>query len=277
VVLVARNVSWNHRVGKNVRVVWEESASKVWQAPEKSNSQSSMAASRDGYFVHAQIGQRVSHPSDRHGISTGWAEITPQTHAILAKEADICYEDAICQLGTTQSVVVARGPENEEWANLHLKCYSIQKITVTAQHTAANGVIEWSHRLIADALSKLMACSDVPKELWIDPPPAVVWADRITIRCSTRHWRCPLIFGQDVVHPIALQNTTWYTTNYTQGIDNTVSQLAARARQLQQRRDDMDPAMQNLNLSRYTSKWYFDHTANLQAEDHQIGVMAFKQ
>jgi hypothetical protein len=130
-------------------------------------------------------------------------------------------------------MVVDGGAENKKSTKLLLKRYNIRKITVTPYHAAANGVMERGHRLIADAQSKLTACSDKPKEMWIDHVPAVLWADRITVRRMTGYSPFRLMFGQDAVLPIELENLTWNTANWIQGIDDTALLRAARARQLE--------------------------------------------
>jgi len=82
------------------------------------------------------------------------------------------------------------------------------------------------------------------------------------------------MFGQHAVLPIELENSTWNTANWIQGIDNTASLIAARARQLERRREDIDVAIQNLKESRDANKRYLDQAANLRAEDLQIGDLA---
>ena len=166
------------------------------------------------------------------------------------------------------------GAENQNWTDLLLKRYNSWKITVTPYHAAANGVIERGHRPIADALSKLTACSDELKETWIDLLQAVLWADRITDRSMTEYSPFRVMFGQDAVLPIELENVTWNTTNWIQGIDDTASLVAARARQLERRREDIDVAIQNLKESRDANKCHFDQAANLRAEDLQIDDLA---
>jgi len=166
------------------------------------------------------------------------------------------------------------GPENKKWTDLLLKRYNIRKITVTPYPAAANGVIERGHRPIADALSKLTACSDEPKEMWIDHLPAVLWADRITVRLTTGCSPFCLMFGQDAVLPIELDNLTSNTANWIQGIDDTASLIAARARHLERRREDIDVARHNLQESRDANKRYYDQAVNLRAEDLQIGTLA---
>jgi len=194
---------------------------------------------------------------------SGWAAARPLKQGISEKVADFFYEQVICPFGTPESVVVDGGAENKKWTDLILKRYNIRNITVTPYHAAANGVIERGHRPITDALSKLTACSDKPKEMWIDHLPAVHWADRITVRCTTGYSPFRLIFGQDAVLPIELKNLTWNTANWIQGIDDTALLIAARARQLERRREDIDVAIQKLKESRDANKRYFDQAANL--------------
>ena len=127
------------------------------------------------------------------------------------------------------------GAENKKCTDLLLKCYNIRKITETPYHAAANGVIDRGQRPIADALSQLTAWSDEPKEMWMDHLPAVLWADRITVRRTTGYSPLRLMLGQDAVLPIELKNITWTTANRIQGSDDMASQIAASARQLERR------------------------------------------
>jgi len=86
---------------------------------------------------------------------------------------------------------------------------------------------------MADAQSKLTASSDEPKAMWIDHLPALLLADRITARCTTKSSQFRFMFGQDAVLPIELENLTQNTANWIQGIDDTASLIATRARQLE--------------------------------------------
>jgi hypothetical protein len=89
------------------------------------------------------------------------------------------------------------GAENKKLNVLLLKRYNIRKISLTPYHLAANRVFERGHRLNADALFKLVACSDATKEMSIDYLLAVLWADRITVRRTTRYSPFRIMLGQD--------------------------------------------------------------------------------
>jgi len=101
---------------------------------------------------------------------------------------------------------VDEGAEHMKWTDLLLKHYNIRKITATPYHAASNGVIEEGHRPIADALSKLTACSDEPKAMRINSLLAVRLADRMTVRRTTGYSPFRLMFVQDAVLPIELEN-----------------------------------------------------------------------
>lgn len=147
-------------------------------------------------------------------------------------------------------MVVDCAAENEKWTDLLLKRYNIRKSTETAYPAAANRVIKRGYRLISDALSKLPVCSNEPKGMWIDHLPAAAGADRIVVRHTTGYWPFCRIFTQDVVLPILVENLTWTTANWIQGINDTASHIAARARLLEPQREDIHDAVQNLNESR---------------------------
>ena len=106
--------------------------------------------------------------------------------------------------------------------------------------------------------------------MWIDHLPAVLWADRITTRRTTDYAPFRLMFGQDAVLPVELDNLTWNTAHW-QEIEDTSSLLAARARKLERRQEDIGRAVGRLRESREANKRYFDETARLRVEELQLG------
>lgn len=123
------------------------------------------------------------------------------------KKGDNCfYKEVICRFGTPEHVVVDGGSENKKWTDLLFKRHNIRKVTVTPNHGTADVVIKQGHRPIADAVSKLTACSDELKEMWIVHLPAVLWADGITVRGTTHYSPLRLMFGENAVLPKQLEN-----------------------------------------------------------------------
>jgi len=162
-----------------------------------------MPKTEDGYHLLMVPREKLSRCAEAQPLIQGTSE----------QVADFFCEVVISWFRTPDSIVVDGGAENRKSTNLFLKCYNIQKITITPYHAATNGVIEQGHRPIADGLSKLTACSDEPKEMWIDHLPAMLWANSITVRRTIRYSPFHLMFGQDAVLPVELKNLTWDTTN----------------------------------------------------------------
>ena len=102
----------------------------------------------------------------------------------------------------------------------------------------------------------------------------MLWANRIIIGCATRCSPFRIIFSQDALLLIELENITWNTANWIQRLDNTASLTVARARQLEQQREDVGVAIQNPKESRDANKRYLNEVANLPTEDLQIGDIA---
>jgi len=104
----------------------------------------------------------------------------------------------------------------------------------------------------------------------VDHLPVVLWADRTTVRLRTGYLPFDINFGQDTVHLLDLEESTWNKVNCIQGIDNKVSQLPAWAWQLEQCRGDIIATIDNLQELRDANTRYFNQTANLPTEDPQI-------
>jgi len=117
----------------------------------------------------------------------GWVEARPAKPGTSEKIGDFFDEDVFCCFRTTESEVVDGGAEYTQSMDLLFKLFNIRTISITPYHAATIAVIERGHRPIADALSKLPACSDKPKQMWIDHLPAVHWADRINVSLTTRY------------------------------------------------------------------------------------------
>jgi len=98
--------------------------------------------------------------------------------------------------------------------------------------------------------------------------------NRITVRQMTGYSQFHLMCSQNAVLPIEPENLTWNTTNWTQGIDDTPSQIVARAWQLEWWRGDIDATIPNLKVSSDAKNHYFDLAASLWAEHLQIGDLA---
>ena len=134
---------------------------------------------------------------------------------------------------------------------------------IATYHPQSNSEVERGHQQIVDGLAKLG-----PK--WVKNLPLVLWADRITTRASTGFTPYKLVFGQDCVLPVELTATSWATINWSQ-VKTRAELLAARARQLERKEEEVKEAQKNVRKSRLRNKAYFDKNRRERLEVLKIG------
>lgn len=130
-------------------------------------------------------------------------------------------------------------------------------------------MIERGHNPIVDALSKM---SDGGSINWVRNLPAVLWADRSTVRISTGLTPYYISCGNEPVLPIELEIPTWRILPWD-NVHTTSDLLAMRARQLQRRDEDLEEAVLHLQRMRLEGKERHDekHTTR---EELAIGNIA---
>jgi len=124
-------------------------------------------------------------------------------------------------------------------------------------------LVERGHQQIVDGLAKLG-----PK--WVKNLLLVLWADRITTRASTGFTPYRLVFGQDCVLPMELTAVSWATVNWNR-IKTRAELLAARARQLERKEEDVRKAQENIRKSRLRNKAYFDKNRCERVDQIEVG------
>jgi len=200
-----------------------------------------------------------------------WPEAWPLKQGTSKMVAHFFREEAISRLATPESVVVDGGAENTILTYLLLKWYNIRKSSVTTRHATTTGVFEWGHRLIATAPSPLSALSAEQTVVWIDHLVAVLWPHTITGSLMTGYSPFRLMFGQDAVLLTELENSTSNSTNRTQGIGDTASQIAPRVKEPEPSWEHIDPGKHSVKQSKDANKCYFNQAADLQADDLHNG------
>ena len=111
-------------------------------------------------------------------------------------------------------------------------------------------MIERGHQQIKDALAKMTGP-------WVDNLPAVLLADRSTVRKSTGYTPFYLNHGAEAILPIELDIPTWKTLPWLE-VRTTDELLALRARQIQRRDEDLEEAALYLQRMREKGKEVFD-------------------
>jgi hypothetical protein len=86
--------------------------------------------------------------------------------------------------------------------------YNIRNVQVAASHPQSNRLVERGHQNLVDALAKLTAPSGKPGT-WPNQLAAVSWADRIMVRWATGMTPYRVVFGQECLLPVELEQESW--------------------------------------------------------------------
>ena len=198
---------------------------------------------------------------------SGWVEAKPLRTLSSKAVAEFLWEDVICRHGCFGKLVIDGGSENKEAVAELTRRYGIKRVMVSAYHPQANGMIERGHKPIVDALSKM---SDEGSNNWVRNLPAVLWADRSTVRTSTGLTPYYISCGNEPVLPIELEIPTWRILPWGD-IHTTSDLLAMRARQLQRRDQDLEEAVLHLQRMRLEGKERHDEKHGIRNEELAIG------
>ena len=177
---------------------------------------------------------------------SGWVEAKPLRTLSSRAVADFLWEDVICRHGCFRKLIIDGGSENKEAVAELARRYKVKRVVVSAYHPQANGMIERGHEPIVDALSKM---SDGGSTNWVWNLPAVLWADRSTVRTSTGLTPYYINCGSKPVLFIELEIPTWRILSWSK-VHSTADLLAMRARQLQRRDEDLEEATLHLQRMR---------------------------
>lgn len=102
-------------------------------------------------------------------------------------------------------------------------------------------MIERGHRTWIESIWKLCGRNKNQWSRWVF---TAMWADRVTTKRTTQFSPYYLLFGRPHLFPFALEEETWYTTQW-HNIDSTEALLAVRAQQLSRLRIDRKLAVKN--------------------------------
>ena len=106
----------------------------------------------------------------RYDLS-GWVEAKPLRILFFQAVADFLWEDIIYCHRCFGKLIIDRGSENKDAVAKLTQRYKVKRVVVSAYHPQANGIIEYSHKPIVDALLKM---SDRRSTNWVQNLPAVL-------------------------------------------------------------------------------------------------------
>ena len=218
-------------------------------------------------IVHMQPVQGKTYLVVARDDFSGWVEARPLARATSKAVAKFLWEDVVCRHGVFGRLIVDGGPENKGLVTEFARRYGIKRVMVSAYHPQANGMVERGHKPIVDALSKM---SSGGLGNWVDNLPAVLLADRVTVRASTGQSPYYLNHGNQPVLPIELRYPTWRILDFCD-VTSTADLLRIRAQQFLRRDKDLEEATNKLRRSRIENGAIFDEKKRLRSEPLQKG------
>ena len=198
-----------------------------------------------------------------HCDLSGWIEAKLLRTYSSGAVADFFLEDVICRHGCFGKLIMDGGSENKEAVAELAQKYKVKRVVVSAYHPQANEMIERCHKLIADALSKML---DGKPTSWVRNSPAVSLADRSTVRISIGLNLYYINCGSEPVLFIELEIFTWRIFPWSK-VHSIVDRLAICARQLQRQDDDLEEATLHLQRIRGEGKERHDLKHGIRKEE----------
>jgi hypothetical protein len=200
---------------------------------------------------------------------SGYPEVKPMVQPTAESIAKFLYEDILCRWNCFVILTTDGGPENLGVVEVLVKRYKIRHIKISAYNARANGTVEVGYKPFIKALRKLTKGTG---HKWKDHLPALVWADRNTVKASTGMTPIQVICGYDPVLPIELEVPTWRTLPWTK-IQSTEDLLLMRARQIERRDRDTEEARLRIQRLREHNKELFDEKHQLRASPLDEGKL----
>lgn len=119
---------------------------------------------------------------------------------------DFLWEDVIYHYDYFEKLIINRKLENNDFIAKLFRIYEVKKVIMSAYYSQANEMIEYNHKLIVDALSKI---SDKGSTNKMQNLPTVLWVDWLTIRNLTSLTLYYICYRSKLVPSIKLKIPTW--------------------------------------------------------------------
>lgn len=189
------------------------------------------------YIIHARC-SLTSYPE--------WSMVKHENFKTIAK---FIHESLLCRWGAIEIIVTDNAPQYLQAADYLAKVFHIYHIKISPYNSRAQGPIERRHFDVREALIKA-ADGDVSR--WPDVAPSVFWAERVTIQKATGYSPFFLAHGVEPLLPFDLAEAT-YLAPSMDSMMSTVDLIAARAKMLQKRPQDLLRVKEQILKARWES------------------------
>lgn len=194
---------------------------------------------------------------------SGWVEGCALRDNDSKSIATFMFKDVICRHGMPLRVVSDGGPENRGVAHELFMRYGIKHTWTSAYHPQGNGMVERGHQPVVNALAK--HTHDTGRN-WVDSLPAMLWADRTTVKSTTGMTPTRVIYGSEHILPVEIHVQSWKTASWAT-VRTTSDLLAARCHQLDRRDEALEEVLLRVRRQREASKEPYDDAHRVRTEE----------
>lgn len=126
--------------------------------------------------------------------STKWIKVELFATIIAQKVQKFTWKNIICRYDLPQAIVIDNERQFiEKDYEEFLKPLGIRHLTSSVEHPQTNGQVEAANKVILSELRKRL--SKVPKGLWVDEPPSILWGYHCTPHSTTQKTPFRLTYG----------------------------------------------------------------------------------
>lgn len=126
--------------------------------------------------------------------STKWIKVELFATIIAQKVQKFTWKNIICRYDLPQAIVIDNERQFiEKDYEEFLMPLGIRHLTSSVEHPQTNGQVEAANKVILSELRKRL--SKVPKGLWVDEPPSILWGYHCTPHSTTQKTPFRLTYG----------------------------------------------------------------------------------
>ena len=149
----------------------------------------------------------------------------------------LIFKDILCHWGAVSELVTDNGPAFIQALDMLVSQYGICHIQVSPYNSQVNGVVEWHHYNVQEAIVKSTLGGEVH---WSATAHFVFWAECVTILKSTGLLPYFMVHGIEPLFPFDLSEATFLVPVPDTDNITTPILIAWQAHQLQKHREDID-------------------------------------
>ena len=120
--------------------------------------------------------------------------------------ASFIFKDILCHWGAVSELVTDNGPAFVQALDVLVSRYGICHIQISPYNSQANGVVEWHHYDVQEAIVKSTLGGEIH---WSATAHSVFWAEHVTILKSTGLSLYFMVHGVEPLFPFDLSEATF--------------------------------------------------------------------